>query len=163
MADEAYRQILRSADDNIYRIGMKRVVVPNNVTEGHRRLASTINTLLFDEVAPARFCPGRMCRLGTAHLDGMADCGWPVCIDHSLFHAGRKPGGCAVLSVGINVDPSFDIAAGVALGCTVHMYDHSAAAALSLRAREQGGGWSTAQKRALAAAVEAATRRRAAE
>ena len=51
-------------------------------------------------------------------------------------------------------------------GCddgTVHMFDYSAAAAVRMKTREQGsGGFSDAQKQALAAAVESA-RRRAAE
>ena len=50
-------------------------------------------------------------------------------------------------------------------GCddgTVHMFDYSAAAALRIKGREQGGGFSDTQKLALAAAVESA-RRRAAE
>lgn len=51
-------------------------------------------------------------------------------------------------------------------GCddgTVHVYDYSAAAAASLRARDEGDGFSVAQKQALAAAVEAARRRAAAQ
>ena len=47
-------------------------------------------------------------------------------------------------------------------GCddgTIHMFDYSAPAAIALRAREEGGGFSTRQKQALSAAVEAARRR----
>ena len=54
----------------------------------------------------------------------------------------------------------------LACGCddgTVHMFDYSAAAAVRMKTRDQGsGGFSDAQKQALAAAVESA-RRRAAE
>ncbi len=47
-------------------------------------------------------------------------------------------------------------------GCddgTVHMFDYSKAAAITLRKREQGGGFSAQQVEALGAAVEAARRR----
>jgi WD40 repeat protein len=47
-------------------------------------------------------------------------------------------------------------------GCddgTVRMYDYSAHAAISIRARQEGGGFTAQQKQAFSAAVEAARRR----
>mmetsp|Transcript_22776 Transcript_22776/g.37737 ORF Transcript_22776/g.37737 Transcript_22776/m.37737 type:complete len:382 (+) Transcript_22776:112-1257(+) len=70
-------------------------------------------------------CERPLCRLGP-NYDG----GWSVCLDN--FHLASPE--CVIYSIGISVRPYFDVSAS-ALGCEIHMYDHTVSRVASVLSR----------------------------
>lgn len=118
----AMRELTHDKQSNFSRVPMPRLPLPPpTASSATHRLSGRIQRLLFEE--PRReLCAAPLCRVGGASLR-MSDGGWPICLE-------RVRRRCNVVSVGINVDPSFDVALGAGLGCRVDMYDPTLPAAL---------------------------------